>query len=95
MDKMLHKVPDEFFEWFRSTISTLNGKVDQIRAEVEDVFLKAESPDRKTFALAVKDHPHAGILFSMMDGRDITPNLWKAVYPEAERPWGQVSEDVA
>lgn len=95
MDKMLHKVPDEFFEWFRSTISTLNGKVDQIRAEVEDAFLKAESPDRKTFALAVKDHPHAGILFAMMDGRDITPNLWKAVYPEAERPWGQVSEDVA
>lgn len=95
MDKMLHKVPDEFFEWFRSTISTLNGKVDQIRAEVENAFLKAESPDRKTFALAVKDHPHAGILFSMMDGRDITPNLWKAVYPEAERPWGQRGEDVA
>lgn len=97
MDKMLHKVPDEFFEWFRSTISTLNGTVAAIRLEVTARFAELQAlheGDRKGFALAVKDSPHAGILFSMLDGRDITPSLWKSVYPEAERPWGMRSEDI-
>ena len=98
MDKMLHKVPDEFFDWFRTTIGTLKAKVGTLEAEVTLRFddLSREYPqDRKGFALAVKDHPHAGILFAMLDGRDITPNLWKAVYPEAERPWGMRSEDIS
>lgn len=97
-EKMLSGVPDEFFDWFRITIDALEHRVEVLRTEVTAVFknLSGEHEgDRKGFALEAQGYSHAGLLFQLLDGRDITPNLWKAVYPEAEKPWGQRSEDVS
>ena len=57
--------------------------------------MTADLAGRKEFAAAVKGNPLAGMLFMLYDGRDITANLWKAVYPEVGKPFTDQSEDVA
>lgn len=97
-DKMLHGVPDEFYDWFRNTIDRLLLEVDDARVEVTQLFAELSGRhegDRKGFALEAKDHQYSGALFMLLDGREIDTYLWKSVYPEAEKPWGQRSEDVS
>ena len=100
-EKMLHGVPDEFYGWFRETTEQLTKKVEVLRADMDEIFTHfsgLHEGDRKGFALAVQGWAKAqysGILFQLLDGRDITANLWTAVYPPAEKPWGQRSEDVS
>lgn len=96
--KMLHGVPDEFYEWFRTTIGNLTAEVIALKAEVTGVFADLNGRnegDRKGFALDAREYRFSGMLFQLLDGRDITANLWTAVYPPAEKPWGQRSEDVS
>ena len=101
MEKMLHGVPDEFYGWFKETTEQLTKKVEVLQADMNEIFTHFNSlheGDRKGFALAVQGWAKAqysGILFQLLDGRDITANLWTAVYPPAEKPWGQRSEDVS
>ena len=96
--KMLHGVPDEFCGWFRDTVETLTSRVGILRMDVTGIFAdleKVHPADRKAFALAAKEYSCSGMLFRLLDGKDITTNLWAAVYPPAEKPWGQRSEDVS
>ena len=98
MEKMLHGVPDEFYDWFAETTGRLTEEVIALRIEVDRAFADLNSRnrgDRKGFALDAREYWFSGMLFQLLDGRDITANLWTAVYPPAERPWGQRSEDVS
>ena len=95
---MLHGVPDEFYDWFAETTGRLTEEVIALRIEVDRAFADLNSRnrgDRKGFALDAREYWFSGMLFQLLDGRDITANLWTAVYPPAERPWGQRSEDVS
>jgi putative RNA ligase len=97
-EKMIHGVPDEFYGWFRDTITRLVAQVDDTRDAVMTTFAElkaAHGDDRKGFAIAAKEYPYAGLLFYLLDGADITPYLWRDAYPPAEKPWGQRSEDVS
>ena len=97
LGKLTEGVPDEFHGWLRSTISGILAKVDGMRTYLESeatAFIEANG-DRKAFAQAVAGHPHAGAMFLLLDGKDITYYLWKAAYPPHEKAWGARSEDVA
>ena len=97
-EKMIHGVPDEFYGWFKETTESLTDRKCDLESEIAITFhdLKTQhGDDRKAFALAVKDDPYAGLLFNLLDGRNIEGQLWVAVYPPAEKPWGQRSEDVS
>jgi RNA ligase len=39
--------------------------------------------DRKAFAALAVQRPRSGLLFALLDGRDITPKIWPEVRPEA------------
>lgn len=96
--RLTEGVPDEFHGWLRSTISGILARVDGLRAELETVgatLREAHGSDRKAYAQAVAGHPHAGALFLLLDGKDITFYLWKGAYPPPEKAWGARSEDVA
>ena len=95
MDRLLDGVPDEFHAWLRGVMATLRDAVAALNAEVDGQMAALGKPGRKEFAAAVKGNPLAGMLFMLYDGRDITANLWKAVYPEAGKPFTDQSEDVA
>ena len=96
--RLTEGVPDEFHGWLRSAITGLLAKVDGTRAGLETeaaALREAHGTDRKAFALAVAGHPHAGAMFLLLDGKDITFYLWKLAYPPPEKAWGARSEDVA
>jgi RNA ligase len=98
MARLTEGVPDEFHGWLRSTIGGILAKVDGTRADLETeaaALIAAHGTDRKAFAQAAAGRPHAGAMFLLLDGRDITPYLWKAAYPPPEKAWGARSEDVA
>lgn len=98
MARLTEGVPDEFHGWLRSTIAAILAEVDGTRAALETEaaeLILAHGADRRAFAQAVAGHPHAGAMFLLLDGRDITTYLWKAAYPPAEKAWGARSEDVA
>lgn len=89
-------VPDEFHAWLHATIIDLAMQFETLRDELVTAFgHTARNTERREFAQAVKDHPHAGALFLLLDGRDITCYLWTAVYPPPDKAWGERSEDVA
>ena len=63
---------------------------DRILAEVRRIFREAtdltitllwRNMSRKEIALHVKESPLAPIVFGILDGRDVTPLLWKVVRP--------------
>ena len=95
LDRLLDGVPDEFHAWLRGVMDDLSNAVAVLGACVATQMEVLGKPDRKTFAAAVKGSVNAGMLFMAYDGRDITANLWKAVYPEAGKPFTDQSEDVA
>lgn len=97
-DRLLEGVPDEFHAWLRATIADLATQAGAVRQEVTaaaDWLLATHGSDRKAYALVAKHHPHAGLLFQLYDGRDITTQIWKTVYPPPGRPFADHGEDVA
>lgn len=89
MSSLLEKVPDEFYTWVVTTADGLVSGINNLRAQIHDDFhqLIHTNYDRKTFALATRGHPHRGALFMLLDGRDITAYVCKAVFPAAELPF--------
>ncbi|MEU4229498.1 RNA ligase [Nonomuraea sp. NPDC026600] len=95
---LVEGVPDEFHAWLRSVIDALNAHVAAIVANVTDFAELASyvyDGDRKAMAAEVLAHPHYGAVFELIDGSDISAYAWRAVYPDADKPWLTVSEDVA
>ena len=98
MRRLIEGVPDEFHAWLREVISNLDKHVSDLAQSLaaQIAGLRAvHADDRKALALAIRDDPHSGALFLLLDSRDITTYLWREVYPAAEKPWGMRSEDVA
>jgi RNA ligase len=98
LGRLTDGVPDEFHGWLRSTIAGIRAKVDAMRTDLEAegaALREAHGSDRKAYARAVAGHPHAGVLFLLLDDKDITFYLWKSAYPPPEKAWGARSEDVA
>jgi len=48
-----------------------------------DIILKVK--DRKSFAEEAKRYSHPSLLFGLLDGKDISPNIWKIVKPEFKK----------
>ena len=86
--ELLDRVPEEFAEWVRTQIDTLNSATREIR-ERTDVDFAAGSPytSRKDFAAYAKQTAYPGILFRMLDGKDIMGTIWKLVEPAWATPF--------
>jgi RNA ligase len=98
LDRLLTGVPDEFYTWLRGVLDGLNAQVDDRRARVFARFGEIGSKtgwDRKDQALALANDPDRGLIFALLDDYDITSQLWKGAYPDADRPFTTCNEDVA
>lgn len=88
LDDVLNRVPDEFYAWVRDTADGLVRQYEAIEAEAARRHdLVADLPTRKDQALAIKDYPHKSVVFSMLDGKDYSPAIWRQIRPEADRPF--------
>jgi RNA ligase len=84
MDDFLKDVPDEFYQKIQDYVSDLVVRHDNIMKDYlyhyTDIVLKTQ--DRKSFAEETKRYSHPSLLFGLLDGKDISPKIWKIIKPE-------------
>jgi RNA ligase len=92
MDKLLEMVPDEFYNWVRMTVNELNSSYEMLENEYKWIFkiLNRSINDRKTFAEYALKYKYPSLLFSMLDGRDYSQNIWKLIKPNWSKPFKDV-----
>lgn len=99
---LLETIPDEFHGWVQDTAETLKARhwdvLDHaIEAHNELLADLGDDATRKDYALAIRDRAPelAPYCFQMLDGRDPSPAIWKAIRPVGSNPMKHTSEDVA
>ena len=102
IEDLIAPLPDEFHEWVRGIEGDLTQGVNDRKWEINYAYenlLRGLGPDfsRKDFAMAAKEREDSWAMFSLLDGRDIVPELWKRAKPAAFlTPVGHAfSEDTA
>ena len=91
---LLEKVPDEFYEWIKDTVNSFSIRFDDIKetALKEFEIIKNLMPVlnfkdyRKSFAKLVFERPDtakiSGIMFALLDEKDIDQMIWKILKPK-------------
>lgn len=97
---LLENVPDEFHGWVTEKAESLLSAHDTQVALAHEVFAQIldrlpEDPERGEFAAEAKQTNFAGLLFMLLDGRDISPAVWKGLRPRGQTYMNRPSEDVA
>jgi RNA ligase len=89
MTEILKDVPDEFYDKVNEVVKDLSIRFENIKKDYMSYFLnitkKVVSTDRKGFAEEAKRYNHPSILFGLLDGKDISPIIWKTIKPEFKR----------
>lgn len=78
-DKWLADFPEELRAEAEAIYSTIIARYWSAVRRVEAEFEKYKHPDRKTFALSIKDHPDKAFLFALADKHDIAPMLLRSI----------------
>jgi RNA ligase len=84
-DELLERVPDEFYQWVRSTKENLERQYAEIESECKSVFRTFDS--RKETAQYFLTQKHPSILFAMLDGKDYSKTIWKLLRPVFSKPF--------
>ncbi|MEZ0539501.1 T4 RnlA family RNA ligase [Fibrella arboris] len=87
---MLERVPDEFYDWVKMTVTTFTTQYEAIEAACKAVFQVRSS--RKETALYFQTQRYPAVLFSMLDGHDYSPIIWKMLRPAYERPFKKAAD---
>jgi len=87
LDDILDKVPDEFYDWVKTTVSDLQNKFNLIKIEVEEEF--KELINKKEFAEKIKDNPNKSFLFKRLDSysNQLNEMIWNSIYPTYSKPF--------
>jgi RNA ligase len=91
LNVLLDRVPDEFDSWVKNTVKDLVVRYENILKDYTEIFngLKSKNLDVKDFAENAKGYDHPSILFSMLNGKDVSPFIWKLIRPEYCKPFWQ------
>lgn len=89
LSELLEIVPDEWHSWLDTTYYNFLDKFMGYThvLEISYAGYLAQLPkdfSRKDFALLVKDDKHAGLMFALLDGKDISAKVWELLKPTAE-----------
>jgi RNA ligase len=86
MDDLLKDVPDEFYGKVKEYEKSLIVQFNQLEEEYQNHFDSIRGLGiRKFFAQTAIMFQHPSILFGMLDGKDISPIIWKIVKPEFKK----------
>ena len=85
LDAMLEHVPDEFFNWVKSVIKTLNKEFQIIEKQCKRDFKVLEN--RKENALYFMSCAYPAVLFLMLDNKSYDHEIWKRIRPTFEKPF--------
>lgn len=90
-DEILDRVPDEFYQWVKTTKDELENQYRTIEAEAKAEFMVLQT--RKETALYFMACKHPTVLFQMLDGRSHADAIWKQLRPSFSKPFSQESEE--
>lgn len=76
---LVEKVPDEFFSWVKAVQAGLRKQYTEIETVAKADFKNCG--DRRVNAEYFKTCRYPSILFSILDGRDYAPQIWKMIRP--------------
>jgi RNA ligase len=86
MEVILSDVPDEFYDKIKEVVRDLVVRFDNIKRDYLQYYLditdRVVSTDRKAFAEEALRYKHSSILFSLLNGKDVDPIIWKIIKPE-------------
>lgn len=82
LTEILERVPDEFYQWVRALETGLREQYAQIEEQARRDFKVLR--DRKETAGYFQTCANPGILFSMLDGKDYSQQIWKLLRPKGE-----------
>jgi RNA ligase len=93
MDELLDRVPDEFYNWVKTTINNLNTQFQKIELECISKFQSIKNTQsRKEFADAVNDFEYKDVLFKMLDSKEYKQSIWRRLKPEYSKPFKETNE---
>jgi RNA ligase len=92
LNELLEKVPDEFYNWVKDTVSDLQNKFDTIKNNVELEF--KELINKKEFAEKIIENPNKSFLFKRLDSysNQLNDMIWDSIYPTYSKPFKNESE---
>ena len=84
MESLLKDVPDEFYSKIKEYENSLIAEFNSLKTEYEDHFESIRRlGTRKLFAqFATTGFKYPSILFGLLDGKDISPIIWRIIKPE-------------
>jgi RNA ligase len=90
-DEIIDKVPDEFYNWVKTTREELMGRFNEIDTDYSRTYRTLLGingiVNRKSFANYVSNYKYSFLLFAMFDNKDYKQMIWKIVYPEHSKPF--------
>jgi RNA ligase len=96
-DELLERVPDEFYEWVKSTKVELEFQYYVIKREYRLIYNsiidKVGNENRRNFAELAKTYKHPNILFQMLDDKNVENAIWYLIYPEHSKPFWKKEVD--
>lgn len=87
LDEILDNVPDEFYDWVKSTVANLQTQFDTIKLEVENDFKVLVN--KKEYAEKIKDNKNQHFLFKRLDSysKQYDDMIWDSIYPPYSKPF--------
>ena len=88
---LLVDVPDEFYNKIKEYEEKLRFQFNGIDTDYKIFFnhiqikVKEVGGDRANFAHLAKEYSYPSLLFGLLDGKDISPIIWKIVKPEFKK----------
>lgn len=92
---MLERVPDEFYDWVKTTRETFLKKFAEYEYSTKLVCDTVKSLEgRKAQAIYIlKNYPkESGIIFGKLDNKPYQEMIWKMLKPRAEKPFQEDKE---
>lgn len=87
LGEILDRVPDEFMTFVQQTVENLHKEYNIIHREVVEDFSEMPAGDRKTKAEYIKTTRHPGILFGLLDHKDLESMIWPKLKPAFQKPF--------
>lgn len=84
IDDWLERIPDEFRDEVNIWLCEAQNYIKDTYERVNTLFSQSPKGSRKEFALRAKDQREAPYLFSLYDGRDIMPLIYKQLLEDGK-----------
>ena len=82
---ILDRVPDEFYDWVKSTHTQLLEKYSEIETQAKMDFKVLEN--RKETALYFQSCKYPSVMFKILDGQSYEQTIWKIIKPVYQKPF--------